>query len=207
MGDQWEEQRLEQREKFRDSHRLRLDSKTSSDLVRHREVIEAITSELLVAVKLLKSALKTVTTAPKVEGSETLRSAFAKCVNEPAIMKGDTGTEAALVELADLSTAFGHAISAIMTINRCVISLNSEKVAYLSLKKSVHKQAVAQTGSAAEEFAKQAIEVELDSGELFTVPPEVEMTPLAPVSMDLTLEQLASWKAVDGKQGSWRAGW
>jgi hypothetical protein len=201
MGDQWEEQRLERREHFRDSHRLRLDSKTSSALIGHREVIDALTNELLIAVKQLRSALKTVSSAPKLGGSETLRSAFAKYVNEPAIMDGDTGTEFALVELADISKAFGNAISAIMTINRCVISLNNEKLAFSSLKSSVHKQAVAQTGNAAEEFAKQVIEVELESGELFTVPPDIEIAPLASVSMDLTILQLANWKAVEGNQG------
>ena len=198
MGDQWEEQRLERREKFRDSHRLRLDSKTSSDLVGHREVIDALTNELLESVKLLKSALEVVSTAPNIEGSETLRSAFAKCVKEPAIMRGDTVTHSALVELSNLSKAFGHAISAIMTINRCVISLNIEKVEYSLLKSKVHRRAVALTGTAAPEFEGQAIEVQLVSGELVTVPPEVEISPLAPVSMDLTIKQLENWKAVQG---------
>jgi hypothetical protein len=207
MGDDWEEQRLERREQFRDSHRLRLDSKTSSALVGHREVIDVLTNELLEAVKQLRSALKSVSRAPKLDGSETLRNAFAKYVKEPAIMEGDTGTEYALVELTDLSRGFGDAISAIMTINRCVMTLNREKLAYSSLRGNIHKQAVAQTGSAAEEFVKQAIQVELENGELFTVPPDVEITPLASVSMDLTINQLANRKAVEGKQGSWRAGW
>lgn len=203
MGDQWEESRLDRREAFRDSHRLRLDPETSSNLVANIEAIDALTSELLVAVKQLKSALRDVSHDSATNGTETLREAFTKCINEPAIMEGDAGIEFSLNQLAVLSTGFGQAISAIMTINRCVLSLNNEKAAYASLKNNVHKEAVAQTGDAYE-FGMKAIEVELSHGELFVVAPMGEISKLALVSMDLTIEQLATWKAVDGKQGGWR---
>lgn len=212
MGDLWEEQRLERREQFRNSHRLRLDSKTSNDLVSRKEAIEALSEELLVAIKLLKSAVESVSTAPNIDSSDTLRQAYSKYVHEPAITNGDTWTESALNELVDLSTAFGHAMSAIMTINRCVISLNSEKLSYSALQRNVHKRALAlmvSTNSSNEKpaysfregkiaagaLADERIEVELDSGELFLVRPDTETSKLDLLPIDLKIWELEHWKA------------
>lgn len=208
MGDEWEEQRLDLRDQFQKKLRLILDPEISDSLLRQRELSEVLTNELLAAVKLLKSALKEVTASPTILGSETLRVAYTRIASDPALATSGIEIQDSLEAVRGLSQAFGHAISSIMTINRCVLSLNSVKLEHATLIGVVTSQASAhavkvgaasKTSSAARELSDQALVVELSSGEPWLLPltAGTKFTPLQPVSMDLTLDQLSEWKAID----------
>lgn len=207
MGDEWEEQRLERRESYQKSLRFRLDRATSEDLVGKRAVLDLLTSDLVSAVKLLRSSISLVLSDSRASHSETLRAAYARFSGVQALSDGERDIETALIEAQKISQAFGNAVSAIMTINRCVPCLTKARLEYGQVISSLHAQAsmhaastigVDKTSMAAKEIIGQGLIAELHDGETIrlSVPPSSYLASLQSVSMESTLAQLAHWQAI-----------
>ncbi len=203
MGDQWEEQRLENRERYRESHRLKLSQESSDRILSLIAAFNQLTDELLHQSKTFKSALSQLSVAEGIQTSDTLRVAYSKLaatnlVSTNDLTLGDQVLSAKIIEARKVMDSLGSAVSAMMGINRCIPSLNKVKKLQRQFELSIHTEAVEAMKNARDEFFGQIMQVETASGGLLEVRPDETFVTLEGVSMDSTIQELMNWRAVGG---------
>ena len=201
MGDQWEEQRLENRESFREAHRLHLNQEESDQIVNLRAAVHSISDELLHHTKVFKTALSNLSGATGFQSSDTLRVAYAKLAKTKLVSsKTYTSEEQVLVakiaEARSVMDSLGSAVSSMMGINRCILSLNEAKEVLKELELSIHTRAVLAMKTKSDEFYGQIMQVETSAGSLLDVRPDEQVDRLVGVSMNSTIQELMNWKAI-----------
>lgn len=196
MGDQWEEDRLEQRDSFLTKHRLILDEDDSTKLADLRCIVDDLMDELIEHVKALRAPLTIISRNSEVAPSDSLRSTYAKLIREPAIVNLENDLKAELHEMRHLAIAFGDAIAEIMSINRCIVSINKNRLDLVEHENRIHRRAVALLPRASDEFSGQTLEIQLASSALILIKPGQVPQLLRQVELGATIYELIAWKAV-----------
>lgn len=201
MGDQWEEQRLENREKFRESHRLKLSQESSDQILLLRAAVKSLGDELLHQTQTFKAALNQLSAAAGIQTSDTLRVAYSKMaatnlVSTKNLTLGDQVLSADIIQARKVMDSLGSAVSAMMGINRCIPSLNEAKNMQKELELEIHTESVLAMGFSRKEFFGQIMQVETAAGDLLEVRPEETFVHLEGISMDSTIQELMAWRAV-----------
>ena len=201
MGDQWEEQRLEERERFLAAHRLKLSQESSDRILNLIAAFNSLSDELLHQAKVFKSALNVFSGAVEIQTSDTLRVTYSKLaatnlVSKDSLTLGDKVLSAEILEARKVMDSLGSAVSAMMAINRCIPSLNRVKKLQRKFELSIHAEAAMAMKNASREFMAHTIQVEMASGELIEVRPHETSVNLEGLSMDSTIQELMAWRAV-----------
>lgn len=201
MGDQWEEQRLEERKRFLEAHRLKLSQDSSDRFLNLISAFNLLSDELLHQAKTFKASLGILSGTEGIQTSDTLRVAYSKLaatnvVSTNNLTLGNQVVSAEIIEARKVMDSLGSAVSSMMGINRCIPSLNKVKKLQRQFELSIHKEAALAMKNASGEFSGQTIEVELASGELIEVRPHETSVNLEGLSMDSTIQDLMAWRAV-----------
>lgn len=201
MGDQWEEQRLEERKRFLEAHRLKLSQDSSDRFLNLISAFNLLSDELLHQAKTFKASLGILSGTEGIQTSDTLRVAYSKLaatnvVSTNNLTLGNQVVSAEIIEARKVMDSLGSAVSSMMGINRCIPSLNKVKKLQRQFELSIHKEAALAMRNASGEFSGQTIEVELASGELIEVRPHETSVNLEGLSMDSTIQDLMAWRAV-----------
>jgi hypothetical protein len=201
MGDQWEEQRLEERERFLAAHRLKLSQESSDRILNLIAAFNSLSDELLHQAKTFKAALGVLAGTEGIQTSDTLRIAYSKLaatnmVSTNNLTSGNQVISAEIIEARKVMDSLGSAVSSMMGINRCIPSLNKVKKLQRQVELSIHTEAALAMKNASGEFIGQTIQVELASGELIEVRPHETSVNLEGLSMDSTIQDLMAWRAV-----------
>lgn len=179
-----------------------MNQQNSDQIVNLRAAVQSLSEELLHQTKVFKAALSELDSAVGLSASDTLRAAYAKLartnlVSPNLLASGKSVLTAEIIVARKVMDSLGSAVSAMMGINRCIPSLNEAKKAHRKLELSIHKEAVLATKNASREFYGQIMQVETAAGDLLEVRPNETLEVLVGVSMDSSIQDLMTWRAID----------
>jgi hypothetical protein len=200
MGDDWEEDRLARRDEYAESHRLKLNQFDSDEWNFLNEAQEALMNELVSYSAKFRNGMSQIAALTWVSPEQTLRQAYVT-LSDQSLLPSFTSDDASMVsdfisKKSFESEIFGIAVASISGINRCIRGYNDVRLKLYKVTMAHYRGVFPDTSMAGKMRWGETSSLETTDGKVHLLNKLSEPNPLEEISLDSSISNLLTWRAV-----------